>query len=76
MKNSFTLENIFSLLEQADIFIYEYKENNKLCGYELNTYTGRGVNQILFLDFREIRLNLRILKHFLKFFLIESQKLI
>jgi hypothetical protein len=57
MKNSFTLENIFSLLEQADIFIYEYEEDNKLCGYELNTYTCRGVNQLIFLDFRDTKLD-------------------
>lgn len=57
MKNSFTLDNIFSLLEQANIFIYEYEENYTLCGYELNTYTCLGVNQLLFLDFRDTKLD-------------------
>jgi len=35
------------------------KENNKLCGYELNTYTYAGVNQIVFIDFRGTKLNPR-----------------
>lgn len=39
-------------LENANIMVDEYKENGKLCGYELNTYTDCGVNQIVFVDFR------------------------
>ena len=39
-------------IETAGISIYKYKENKKLCGYELNTYTNGGVNQIVFVDFR------------------------
>lgn len=52
MSNIPTIEMIFSKIEEYGISIYNYTENNKLCGYELNTYTERGVNQILFLDFR------------------------
>lgn len=33
--------------------ITEYEENGNLCGYEIETYTGGGVNQIIFLDFRD-----------------------
>lgn len=46
------MKKIFDKIEKAGISIYEYKEKNKLCGYELNTYTFGGVNQIVFVDFR------------------------
>lgn len=46
------MKNIFDKIEAVGISIYEYKEKNKLCGYELNTYTDGGVNQIVFIDFR------------------------
>lgn len=45
------MKKIFNKIEKT-ISIYEYKEKNKLCGYELNTYTNGGVNQIVFIDFR------------------------
>ena len=48
-----TLNQIFDILENNDISIDKYTEENKLCGYELNTYTKGGVNQIIFLDFRD-----------------------
>ncbi|MBT2621247.1 hypothetical protein [Chryseobacterium sp. ISL-6] len=51
------MENIFFQINKADIYINDYKEDDKLCGYELNTYTRRGVNQILFLDFRDTQLD-------------------
>jgi len=57
MSNTLTMEKIFSKIEEYGISIYNYTENNKLCGYELNTYTERGVNQILFLDFRHTERN-------------------
>ena len=47
-----TLQEIFDIIEENDISIDDYKENNILCGYELNSYTNAGVNEILFLDFR------------------------
>lgn len=47
-----TLEQIFDIIEENEISIDNYTEKNKLCGYELNTYTQQGVNQIIFLDFR------------------------
>lgn len=46
------MKKIFDKIEKASISIDEYKEGKKLCGYELNTYTNGGVNQILFIDFR------------------------
>lgn len=50
MKN---LKEIIAILESKNIRVDEYEEDDKLCGYELNTYTDGGVNQIIFLDFRE-----------------------
>lgn len=47
-----TLKQIFDIIENNEISIDNYTEENKLCGYELNTYTKAGVNQIIFLDFR------------------------
>ena len=51
------LQKVFDKLEKRSISIDEYTKNNKLCGYELNTYTYGGVNMILFLDFRNSMLN-------------------
>jgi hypothetical protein len=48
-----TLKQIFDILEDNNISIDKYTEKNKICGYELNTYTNGGVNQIIFLDFRD-----------------------
>lgn len=47
-----TMKKVIETLEQANISVFEYTENKKLCGYELNTYTNAGVNQIIFVDFR------------------------
>ena len=47
-----TLRQIFEIIESNEIKIEKYTEENKLCGYELNTYTKEGVNQLIFLDFR------------------------
>lgn len=58
MKNNIkTIEDIIEILENNDIQIYKYVEEEKLCGYELNTYTNGGVNMIIFLDFRDSTLN-------------------
>lgn len=43
-----TLNKIIEILEQSGIQINDYKEDKKLCGYELNTYTNGGVNMIVF----------------------------
>lgn len=48
-----TLNAIFEVLENKGISIYNYEEENVLCGYELNTYSDGGVNNIIFLDFRD-----------------------
>jgi len=46
------MKKIIAKIEKAGISVYEYKEGKKLCGYELNTYTDGGLNQIVFVDFR------------------------
>ena len=52
MKTTKTLQQILDIIEAKGISIDNYEENGKLCGYELDTYTAGGVNQIIFLDFR------------------------
>ena len=44
-------------LATANISVYNYKEDGKICGYELNTYTNGGLNQIVFIDFRDTNKN-------------------
>lgn len=65
MKN---LKQIIEALNECNITVSEYKENNKLCGYELNTYTNAGVNQIVFVDFRNTELNPKSAKDFIQLF--------
>jgi hypothetical protein len=48
-----SIEEIINRLGECGISVYEYKENDKICGYELNTYTDCSVNQIIFVDFRD-----------------------
>jgi len=47
-----TIDQIIEKLNDAGIQVDKYKEGKTLCGYELNTYTEGGVNQIVFVDFR------------------------
>ena len=47
------MKKIIALLSAANISVYNYEEDKKLCGYELNTYTKGGLNQIVFVDFRD-----------------------
>ena len=63
-----TIEKVFSRLENLNISIYNYKENNVLCGYALNTYTDAGVNMIVFVDFRDIDKDPENPKHFIEAF--------
>lgn len=65
MKN---INQVIKRLNQCNITVETYKENNKICGYELNTYTDAGVNQILFIDFRDSEMNPKNAKHFIKLF--------
>ena len=51
--NNLSIAQIISRLENYSIQTYQYKEGKKICGYELNTYTDGGVNQIVFIDFRD-----------------------
>lgn len=67
MKN-LAIKAVIQKLEYADIQVGEYTENEKLCGYELNTYTDAGVNQILFIDFRDSEMNPKDAKHFIELF--------
>lgn len=63
------MKKIFDKIEKAGISIDEYKEENKLCGYELNTYTTGGVNQLVFVDFRDSSKNPKDEKDFKELFL-------
>ncbi len=65
MKN---VNEVIEKLNECGITVYNYKENNKLCGYELNTYTDAGVNQIIFIDFRDSEMNPKNAKHFIELF--------
>ena len=61
-----TLHQIIERIEDNEIQVSNYKEDGKLCGYELNTYTNLGVNQIVFLDFRDAELNPKKPSDFIK----------
>ena len=63
-----TIDSIISALEEKNISVYHYKEDGKLCGYELNTYTDLGVNQIVFLDFRDTEKNPKNAQDFIDVF--------
>jgi hypothetical protein len=65
MKN---VNQVIKKLNECGITVYAYKEKNKLCGYELNTYTDAGVNQILFIDFRDSEMNPKNASHFIELF--------
>ena len=67
MKN-LAIKAVIQKLEYADIQVGEYTENEKLCGYELNTYTGCGVNQIIFVDFRNTDKNPKSGKDFIELY--------
>lgn len=63
-----TLKEIFDIIEDNEISIDNYEENEKLCGYELNTYTRAGVNEIIFLDFRKEHQDPKNVNDFIKEF--------
>lgn len=63
------MEQIFEILENKGISVDKYTEDNKLCGYELNTYTNGGVNMIIFLDFRGEEKNVENKDRFIEKFL-------
>ena len=63
------MKNIKAKLATANISVFEYKEGKKLCGYELNTYTDGGLNQIVFVDFRNTNKNPRNKADFKELFL-------
>lgn len=63
-----TINQIKEKLNASGIDVYDYKEQGKLCGYELNTYTQGGVNQIVFIDFRNTGLKPSKANDFIKLF--------
>jgi len=63
------MKKIIDKIEKANISIHEYKEGKKLCGYELNTYTDGGLNQIVFIDFRDTDKNPKKATDFKELFL-------
>ncbi len=65
MKN---LKQVIERLNEYNITVSKYKEENRLCGYELNTYTDVGVNQIVFLDFRDTNFNPKSAKDIIQLF--------
>ena len=68
MKTTKTLQQVLDIIEAKGISIYNYEENGKLCGYELNTYTAGGVNEIIFLDFRNEEQDAENVNDFIKEF--------
>lgn len=66
--NNLTIKQIIEKLEYSNIQVYEYKEKNKICGYELNTYTDCGVNQNIFIDFRDTEKNPKSGKDFIELY--------
>ena len=63
------MKKIIAKIEKASISVDKYEEDKKLCGYELNTYTNRGLNQIVFIDFRNTDKNPKSAKDFKALFL-------
>lgn len=63
------MKKIFNKIEKASISIHEYEENDKLCGYELNTYTNGGLNQVVLVDFRDTDKDPKKAKDFKELFL-------
>lgn len=47
------LDSFIALAEKHGFSLHEYRENNILCGYELEKHTKRGVDMIHFLDCRD-----------------------
>ena len=47
------LDMMLNKLDDLYFHIHEYKENDKLCGYEMETRTGNGINMIHFIDCRD-----------------------
>ena len=62
------IEEILQKVNNADVGVDLYYEDDLLEGYELNTYTPMGVNQIVFLDFRDTSDDPKNPIHFVKKF--------
>ena len=69
METPKSIDEIINILNtEYNITVDIYKEKNKICGYELNTYTDAGVNQIIFIDFRDKNLNPNNPQYFIQLF--------
>lgn len=62
------MKQIIKSLAEKNISVDPYTEDDKLCGYELNTYTEGGVNQIVFVDFRNTDKNPKSAKDFIELY--------
>ena len=67
------MKKIIAKIEKAGISIDKYTEGKKICGYELNTYTDGGLNQIVFVDFRNTDKDPKKAKDFKEMFLKRIQ---
>ena len=47
------LDMMLNKLDDLNFNITEYKENDKLCGYEMETWTDNGIHMIHFIDCRD-----------------------
>ncbi len=63
------MKKLIAKIEKAGISIDKYTEGKKICGYELNTYTDGGLNQIVFVDFRNTDKDPKKAKDFKEVFL-------
>ena len=63
-----TIEEVISKLEYCGISVYNYEENNILCGYELSDFTDAGVNMSVFIDFRDTEKDPKNADHFIELF--------
>ena len=62
------MKKIIQTIEKANISVHKYEEGKKLCGYELDTHTEGGLNQIVFVDFRQTNKDPKKAKDFKELF--------
>ena len=49
-----TVDQLVNIAEQYNFTFHEYKENDVLCGYEMEAWTDGGVNMIHFINCRDV----------------------
>lgn len=62
------IKNIINKLESNSISVYVDENSGKIDGYDLSTYTDGGVNQSIFIDFRNTGKNPKSAKDFLELY--------